>query len=118
MRQLVKVRVCLVLNVLLLSIVLGAVLGFATDSPYFRFGPSNDFVLISVAIDTMERYVALLGLISCMNCIKVLVAELGEPVLVFNVYNPDKTRITEFTRTQLLVYANAMFFVSNTRRIF
>lgn len=118
MRQLVKVRVCLCLNVLLLAVVLSAVLLFATDSAYFRAGPSPDFVLISVAIDTPRRYTALLAIIALMNCIKVCVAELGEPVLVFNVYNPDKTVITEFSRWQLLFYANAMFLVSNTRRVF
>lgn len=53
-----------------------------------------------------------------MNCIKVVVAELGEPVLVFTVYNPDKAVITEFTRNQLIGYANLMFFVSNTRCVF
>ena len=37
---------------------------------------------------------------------------------MFNVYNPDKRVITDFTRAQLLFYANAMFFVSNTRRVF
>ncbi len=45
-----------------------------------------------------------------MNCIKVLVAELGEPVLVFNVYNPDKKVIDDFTKFELLFYANTMFF--------
>lgn len=68
-------------------------------------------------IDTTSKYAILLCLIAFMNAIKVLVAELGEPVLVFNVYNPDKTVITDFTRPQLLAYANLMFFVSNTRRM-
>ena len=48
----------------------------------------------------------------------MLISELGEPVLVFNVYNPDKKIITEFTKFQLLFYANSMFFIGNTRRIF
>lgn len=75
-------------------------------------------MLISVSIDTNMRYVLLLCMISVMNCIKVVVAELGEPVLVFTVYNPDKSVITEFSKGQLLGYANLMFFVSNTRRVF
>jgi hypothetical protein len=53
-----------------------------------------------------------------MNCIKVVVSEIGEPVLVFNVYNPDKNVITDFSRQQLLFYANGMFFISNVRRVF
>ena len=56
--------------------------------------------------------------ISLNNIIKVLVGEIGEPVLVFSVYNPDKRVITEFTKPQFLFYANTMFFVSNTRRVF
>ena len=91
---------------------------FASDSKYFRFGPNEDFLLISVIINTRARYIFLLCLIACNNCIKVLISELGEPVLVFNVYNPDKKIITDFTKSQLLFYANTMFFVGNTRRVF
>ena len=113
-----KVRLCLGLNVSLLAMIVFCVATFASDNPYFRFGPSETFVLISVPIDTSTRYVLLLCMIAVMNCIKVIVSELGEPVLVFTVYNPDKAVITEFTRSQLLGYANLMFFVSNTRRVF
>ena len=119
MHSLAKVQLCLGLNVILLSVVLGCIGGLATsDSEYFRCGPSASFVLISVKIDTPLRYASLLCMIAVMNCIKVIVSELGEPVLVFNVYNPDKKVIDEFTRTQLLWYANSMFFVSNVRRVF
>ena len=118
MHPLNKVRLCLGLNVFLLALVATCVCVFASNGAYFRFGPSSDFVLIGVPINTSAKYVILLCLIALMDCIKVLVAELGEPVLVFNVYNPDKRTITDFTRSQLLMYANLMFFVSNTRRVF
>ena len=91
---------------------------FSADSKYFRFGPNKDFLLISVKINTYFRYYFLLFLIGCNNCIKVLISELGEPILVFNVYNPDKKIITEFTKCQLLFYANSMFFIGNVRRVF
>lgn len=114
-----KVRACLVLNFALLVAIATCVVVFAdARAPYFRWGPSASFVMISVPIDTRLRYAALLALIGVNNAIKVLVGELGEPVLVFNVYNPDKRVITDFTRAELLFYANAMFFVSNTRRVF
>lgn len=118
MRQVARVRVSLVLNVLLLSAVIGCILGFASDAPYLRFGPSEDLILVGVRIDTRARYATLLALIACMSSIRVVVAELGEPVLVFSVYNPDKGVVTDFTRLQLLAYANIMFFVSNVRRVF
>ena len=118
MKQLNKIRICLILNVFLLGFISFFITYFAGNSKYFRFGPNEDFIFISVPIDSYERYSLLLFLISLNDIIKVLVGEIGEPVLVFNVYNPDKRVITEFTRPQLLFYANTMFFVSNTRRVF
>ena len=118
MTPLEKIRICLCLNVLLLIFISSCIIIFASDSKYFRFGPSNNFILISVKINTTFRYIFLLCLIACNNCIKVLISELGEPILVFNVYNPDKKFITDFTKYQLLFYANSMFFISNTRRVF
>lgn len=118
MKQLNKIRICLFLNVFLLGFISFFITYFAGNSKYFRYGPNEDFIFISVPIDSYERYSLLLFLISLNDIIKVLVSEIGEPVLVFNVYNPDKRVITEFTRPQLLFYANTMFFVSNTRRVF
>ena len=113
-----KVEICLILNVILLTIITSLIGIYSCESKYFRFGPHEDFILISVKINNMVNYVGLLIIIGFMNCIKVLVAELGEPVLVFNVYNPDKKIIDDFSKFQLLLYANTMFFVSNTRRVF
>jgi hypothetical protein len=118
MKQLNKIRICLFLNIFLLGFISFFITFFAGNSKYFRFGPNEDFIFISVPIDTYERYSLLLFLISLNDIIKVLVSEIGEPVLVFNVYNPDKRVISEFTKPQLLFYANTMFFVSNTRRVF
>ena len=118
MKQLNKIRICLFLNVFLLGFISFFITYFAGNSKYFRYGPNEDFIFISVPIDSYERYALLLFLISLNDIIIVLVGEIGEPVLVFNVYNPDKRVITEFTRPQLLFYANTMFFVSNTRRVF
>ena len=112
-----KVKVCLVLNVLLVSIS-SVILYLASGSKYLRAGWSEYSSLIGVVINTPERYYILLFLIAIMNAVKVIVAELGEPVLVFNVYNPDKKNITDFTRKELLLYSNLIFFVSNTRHIF
>lgn len=118
MKSLNKIRICLFLNIFLLFFIGTCITTFASDSKYFQFGPNEDFVLISVKINSWHRYIFLLSLIACNNCIKVLIQELGEPVLVFNVYNPDKKIITDFTKCQLLFYANSMFFIGNTRRVF
>ena len=118
MNSLNKIRICLTLNIFLLTFISSCIIIFASESKYFRFGPNQDFILISVSINTWYRYILLLFIIACNNCIKVLISELGEPILIFNVYNPDKKLISEFTKCQLLFYANSMFFIGNTRRVF
>ena len=118
MKQLNKIRICLILNVFLLIFVSSFISIFAEKSIYFRFGPSDDFIFIGVSIDNYNKYTLLLILIFFNDIIKVLISEIGEPVLIFNVYNPDKKVITDFTKCQLLFYANTMFFISNFRRVF
>lgn len=39
-----KVQVCLALNAVLLALIVGLICGLATDNPYFRCGPNDDFV--------------------------------------------------------------------------
>ena len=113
-----KVKYCLIGNTILLIIVIFFVTLCASESKYFRFGPNKDFIVISVHIYNYERYGILLLLISLINFMKVIIQEIGEPVLGFNIYNPDKKIITEFTKNQLQFYANTMFMVSNVRRVF
>ena len=118
MTPLKKIQLCLLANSILLSIIISFMFIFASDSKYFRFGPQEDFIVISVPINNYYRYNILLLIIRFVNIIKVIISEIGEPVLVFNVYNPDKKIITDFTQLQLKFYANAMFFISNMRRVF
>lgn len=118
MTPLKKVQICLGLNMFLLAIILTSIVSLGRENTYFRMGWSADFVLVGVIIDSKIKYVTLLLLIAIMNAIKVIVSELGEPVLIFNVYNPDKKVVTDFTRKQLLIYANLFFLISNTRSVF
>jgi hypothetical protein len=82
---------------------------FASQSPYFRFGPNEDFIFISVQINTTQKYCRLLALIFVNDVIRVIIQEFGSPILFMNVYNPDKKEITEFSKFQLYFYANSMF---------
>ena len=118
MKQLNKIRICLILNVSVVSFISYYITNFAENSKYFRFGPHEDFIFISVPIDTNEKYISLLVLNFFNDLIRVLVQEIGEPILGFTVYNPDKKDITEFTKSQLYFYANSIYFVNNIRYIF
>lgn len=68
------------------------------NSTYFRFGPSNDLIVISVSIDTWTKYNLILLLIGFIKIVDTISNELGMPVLGFNIYNPDKKHIREITK--------------------
>jgi hypothetical protein len=118
MNQLNKVRLCLFLNTCLVLFIGFYITNFASDSKYFRFGPSEDFIFISVQINTTQKYCSLLTLIFVNDIVRVIIQEFGDPVLYMNVYNPDKKEITEFSKAQLYFYANSMFLINNIRYIF
>ena len=118
MNQLNKVRICLLLNTCLVLFIGFYITNFASDSKYFRFGPNDDFIFISVQINTMQKYCSLLTLIFVNDVVRVIIQEFGSPILFMNVYNPDKKEITEFSKAQLYFYANSMFLINNIRYIF
>lgn len=112
-----KLRYCLVGNASVLGIVVILVCICASDTIYFRFGPHDGLALISVEINTWTRWCFLLGVILLVEVSRVIVEELGMPVLSFNIYNPDKKVISDFSKNELQVYANAMYAISSMRGV-
>lgn len=113
-----KNKVCLTLfgNIFLIIIITILIFIFqSNNSTYFRFGPSNDLIVISVSIDTWTKYNLVLLLIGFIKIVDTISNELGMPVLGFSIYNPDKKNITEFSKNELQFYANATFMVSAIR---
>ena len=74
---------------------------FASDSKYFRYGPHDDLILVSVKINTYSKYYLLLFIISILGFTEVMIEDLGLPILTFNIYNPDKHIITDFSKNEL-----------------
>lgn len=113
-----KLAICLIINTIVLMAVISLVTIFATDTPFWKKGWSDTLVVVSVHIDTREKYAILLLLIAVVNVSKVIVEEIGMPVLGFSIYNPDKKVISDFSKFELQFFANAMFTVSGLRGIF
>ena len=113
-----KLRWCIAGNATTLIILLGLVLGLDNDGKYARFGPNDDLVIISVKIDTYTKYTLVLLLIAMINCIQILSEDIGMPIVGFNVFNPDKKHIDEFSKLELQVYANTMFMIGAIRNVF
>lgn len=112
-----KIQIALTANLVLLFFLFFLIFNLGSESKYFRFGPQDDFILISVKINTWTRYALLLLIISVIQITEVLIEDLGLPILTFNIYNPDKKVITDFKKMELQIYGNLMFLINNLRYI-
>lgn len=111
-----RLKICIVGQLLLLiSVIIPTVLLANKDSTYYRFGPNEDLIIISIKINTGSRYGVLLVYILLFRICKVFINELGMPILTFNIYNPNQKKIEGFTRTELQVLGNTMFMLNAIR---
>ena len=105
-----RLKICIVGQLLvLIAVIIPTVLLANKDSTYYRFGPNDDLIVISIKINTWTRYCFLLVYTMIFRICKVFINELGMPILTFNIYNPNQKKIEDFTRMELQVLANIMF---------
>lgn len=105
-----RLKICIVGQLfILVSVVIPTVLLANKNSTYYRFGPNEDLIVISIKINTWSRYSVLIIYMMIFRICKVFVNELGMPILTFNIYNPNQKKIEDFTRMELQVLANIMF---------
>lgn len=111
-----KLKWCVFFNFLSLMCFL-SLLGIfeSTGNGYWNIGPNPKLTIISVPIDTWNKYFTLLLLISMFNITQVVISEIAHPILQFSIYNPDKIVITDFTRNELQFYANTMYMIDAVR---
>ena len=88
------------------------------ESKYFRYGWHDDFILISVPINNKLRYFCALFFVILTRVGEVFIGEIASPIISFNIYNPDKKVITEFTKNELQFYGNTLYVIDSTRYIF
>lgn len=86
-------------------------------SKYFRFGPQIDFILISTTINTWTKYCMVMIFVSIIKVSQCFIAEIAHPIIGFNIYNPDKKVITEFTKLELQLYGNLMYTIDGIRDV-
>jgi hypothetical protein len=113
-----KLRYCIGANLcLLIMIIIPIVLLDNGTSSYFKWGWSDNLVLISIHINTKARYISVCVYIVLIKASDVLIGEIANPILGFNIYNPDKMVITEFTKTELQLYGNSMWFIDGFKKL-
>ena len=114
-----KLKICVISNMILLFIIIGVIIIFSSrEDKYWNWGPNKDLLVISVKIDTWIKYYWLMLFIAILKVSNVIISEVAHPILGFNIYNPDKKIITEFTKNQLQLYGNLMYFIDSVRGVF
>ena len=102
-------------NAMLVSLIALFVSMYSTADAYMRYGPQADLKLLGVAIDTWPRYWIFQLFLGCIQVTDVIIQDLANPILGFNIYNPDKKIITEYTKNELQLYAQSFWFLSQMK---
>ena len=94
-----KLRFCLITNcILVIGIAIIVAICPKVHDTYMLWGPQSDLKLLGITIDTWSRYWKFQFLPGCFQMTDMLIQELANPILGFNIYNPDKKIITDFTK--------------------
>jgi hypothetical protein len=109
-----KVRYCVAVNIMLfLFILLVIILCKDKHNSYINYGPNANLYVLSIKIDTTQKYIGLQFFLLFVEFSRVFIYEIATPILSFSIYNPDKKIITEFTKNELQLLANLMWLMNN-----
>ncbi len=113
-----RLRLCILSNTcLFLLITFVLIFFYDKESTYLRYGPHKDLNVVGIKINTWRHYFGLQVFLALVEITDVIINEMASPILGFNIYNPDKKEITQFTRLELQLYANSMWLLNGLKRV-
>lgn len=114
-----KLRYCVFINFILFLIILTVVLICKDNSNYYMsYGPNENLYVLSIKINTYQKYITLQIFLLSIEVSRVFINEIANPILEFNIYNPDKKVITEFTKNELQILSNTMWLINSLTNAF
>ena len=87
------------------------------QSHYLNVGWSNNFVFLSIIINTPLKYFILCTFITVLNMSEIFLNDVAWPIIQFSTYNPYKGVINDFSRFELEVYSNLVFFIQGSKKL-
>lgn len=85
------------------------------DDKMLRVGYSKDLVIIGITIDTMEKYIFLQAYIFLIEFCFAVIYEYSNPIMYFSIFNEDKKVITDFSKLELQIYAQTLWFLTSIK---
>ena len=102
-----RLKYCVFINFLLFIFIVITVVIFNNNNNnnYFKYGPND--------INTIDKYLYLQLFLCFVEISRAWTNEIASPILGFNIYNPDKKIIKEFTKNELQLLANIMWLINS-----
>ena len=114
MENRIKLRYCVIFNIVLFIIIMIVIaLCKDEDSTYINYGPNDELSVLNVKIDNIKKYMTLQLFLLFIECSRVFINEIASPLLAFSIYNPDKKIITDFTKNELQLLANLLWLINS-----
>jgi hypothetical protein len=114
MEKRIKLKYCVLFNIAIFIIILIIITIFRDkENTYLTYGPNKELNVLSVKIDTIAKYLWLQVFLFVVECSRVFINEVSSPILGFNIYNPDKKVITDFSKYELQLFANTMWLINS-----
>jgi hypothetical protein len=112
-----KIYTAIGINLLILFLIFILVIFSSIKTSYYSYGPNDHLSLFGIKIDTQTKYIFLHIFMIISETSEVFINEIAMPFIDFNIYNPDKRVITEFTRFELNIFANLMYILNALKKL-
>ena len=110
-------NLCIIINLFFLFIFfVSFFLLNSNNSTYFRWGWSDSFIFVSILINTPLKYFTLCIFIFVLNMSEIFLNDLANPIIQFSTYNPYKNNINDFTKLELEIYSNIIYFIQSSKK--
>lgn len=115
-----KIQLSVLINTTLLTIFSTIIFTFA-DENTLKIGYNDSFFVLGVKINTFQKYTILHCCVFLLEFSFSLLHEFADPIMYFNIFNDEKVLITDFSKLELQIYAQSVWFlacIKNTLMIF
>jgi hypothetical protein len=112
-----KIQIAIISNLVLLLSTILVICKFA-DKDILRVGYSKDLIVLGVTIDSLDKYLILQFIIFLVEFFHSIIYEFANPIMYFQVFDSKQKYITDFTKLELQLYAQSLWFITSLKNGF
>lgn len=109
-----KIQIAITSNLVLLLGTISVICTFA-DKDILRVGYSKELIVLGITIDTLDKYLLLHLIIFLVEFFHSIIFEYANPIMYFQVFDAKNKYITDFTKLELQLYAQTLWFVTSLK---